>query len=79
MHVQMVPKSDEAERLGLQAIIAVCSLGPGCVRTELLVELTKVLRTINRPQMVVAMATPPDKETDYNFKTERGWNRPDLG
>lgn len=52
MNIQMIPKKDEAERLGLRAIIAVCDLAPGLLRNELLAELTRMLRSMNRGQMV---------------------------
>lgn len=54
-HLQIVPNQHEAERLGLRAIIAVCDLAPGCLRNELLAELTRMLRGMNRTGQLVSM------------------------
>lgn len=66
MNLQPIVNNDKSGQLGLQAVIAVCSLPSGTIRDRLLVELTETLRCLNR-QINMVVATP-FAESEYNFK-----------
>lgn len=66
--LQIVPNQHESERLGLKAIIAVCDLAPGSLRNELLAELARMLRSMNRAAQLVSVPSTVGNDMGNQFR-----------